>query len=76
MRCVEMCEDREPGSLDQLRRSGGGRIFRVRIPEAPAVHALGVRGELGLRRQARTGVVEVDVPARVEVGVLGRPQPV
>ena len=71
-----MCEDRVPGSLDQLRRSGRGRIFRVRIPEAPAVHALGMRVELRLRWQGGTGVVEVDVAGRVQVGVLGRPQPV
>ena len=75
-RRVEVREDREPGPLDQFRRRGGGRVFRVRVPEAPAAHPLGMGGQLRLGRQARTGVVEVDVPARVEVGVFRRPQPV
>lgn len=59
-------------ALDQFRRSGGGRVFRMRVPEAPAAQPLGMRLELRLRRQARTGVVEVGMPACVEVGVLGR----
>ena len=75
-RRVEVRQDREPGPLDQFGRRGGGRVFRVRVPEAPAADPLGMRGQLRLGRQARAGVVEVDVPARVEVGVLGRPQPV
>ena len=75
-RRVEVREHRVPGPLDQLGRGGGGRVLRVRVPEAPAADPLGMRGQLRLGRQARAGVVEVDVPALVEVGVLGRPQPV
>jgi hypothetical protein len=48
----------------------------MRVPEAPAAQPFGMRVELRLRRQARTGVVVVGMAARVEVGVLGRPQPV
>ncbi len=48
-RRVEVREDREPGPLDQFGRRGGGRVFRVRVPEAPAAHPLGVRGQLRLR---------------------------
>jgi hypothetical protein len=35
-----------------------------------------VRRQLRLRWEARSGVVQVDVTGRVEVGVLIRPQPV
>ena len=46
------------------------------FPKAAIGHSLGMRGQLSPGRQARTGVIEVDVPARVKVGVLGRSQPV
>ena len=75
-RRAEVGEDRVPRPLDQFRRRGGGRVFRVRVPEAPATQPLGMSGQLRLGRQARAGVVEVDVPGRVEVGVFRRPQPV
>jgi len=44
-----------------------------RVPEAPAAHPLGVSDKLRLRGQARARVVKVDMPARVEVGMLARP---
>jgi hypothetical protein len=75
-RRVEVREDREPGPLDQLGRRGGGRAVRVRVPEAPAVDPLGMCGQLRLGRQARARVIQVGMAARVEVGVLGGPQPV
>jgi len=48
----------------------------VRVPEATAAYPFGMRADLRSGRQARTGVVQVYVPARIQVGVLGRPQPV
>src|SRR5215469_7651316 len=48
----------------------------MRVPEAPPAHPVGMRAELRPGRQARAGVVEVDVAARVEVGILGRTEPV
>ena len=48
----------------------------MRVPEATAAHPLGMRGQLRLSRQARARVVQVDVPARIKVGILGGPQPV
>ena len=75
-RRVEVREDRTPGPLDQFGRRGRGRVLRVRVPEDTAADPLGMRGQLRLGRQARAGVVEVDMPGRVEVGVLGGPQPV
>ena len=46
----------------------------MRVPEALAAHPLGMCGQLRLGGQARTGVVEVHVAARVEVGILRHPQ--
>jgi hypothetical protein len=42
----------------------------VRVAEAPLAQAVGVRRQLGARWQPRSRVVEIDVPAFVQVAVL------
>ena len=44
------------------------------LPKHRPRDPLGMRGQLRQGWQACAGVVEVDVPSRVEVGVVGRPQ--
>ena len=73
-RSVEIGEHRRPGLLDEMGGRAGRRVLRVRVAETPAEHALRVRAQLRVCGQPGAGVVEVGVPARVEVGVFGGAQ--
>ena len=71
---VEVTEHGLPGLLDQQRGRGRGRALGVRVAEAPAAHSLHVGAQLGIGGQPGTGVIQVDVAAGVEVGVLASAQ--
>ena len=73
-RGVEEAQHRFPRLLYQARGRARRGIVRVRVAVAAGLQPRGVREQLRLRGKPGTRVVEVNVAALVQVGVLRRPQ--
>ena len=67
---AEELEYRLARLLDELRHRRRRRVERVRVAEDVASQQIEVLGELRLGVEAGTGVVEIDVAARVKAGKL------